>query len=167
VVLAAATMTALLGFGTPAFATFPGHVRSVIPPLHRCLDVDMDTAGNVRTNVQLYDCRWLGDPLLAYQVFDQQSIPGVPYTVFKLRNQATQKCLSYNVGGGRGSPVWAESCNRDGQGWVLVHVDGGVTYVAIETDYLCLDAVDFRGGNRTGIDLWSCNSSFNTIIWEE
>jgi Ricin-type beta-trefoil lectin domain len=168
VLLTAAALTLLL-FGTavPAAADFPdAWIKSWLPH-HRCLDVDSDTAGNLRTNVQLYDCRRDTDPLVWYQIFDKESIPGRPGREFKIRNSATGKCLTYNVDGDIATPVWAESCDRDGQGWYRVtDSDGATKIVAVETNQMCLAAKDIFGGQRSGIWLWDCSSMIDNIHWD-
>lgn len=167
-VVAAAIAVALVGI-TPAAATgpqaFPGaHIHSWTSG--RCLDVDAGTENNPRTNVQLYDCRPSSDWRSGYQKFDQISIPGRPHYEFKLRNQRTGKCLSYRVLGGDQSPVWAEQCDRNGQGWRHVAYAPDVhQFVAVETHAKCLDAVDIYGGHRTGIDLFSCSPLRNYNSW--
>ena len=84
-----------------------------------CLDVQAETAGNVRTNIQIYRCSTDESPggNLDYQLFT-----GVDtYYGIKFLNKATNKCLTYNVNGVPSSSpakaVWAESCNKNGQGW--------------------------------------------------
>jgi hypothetical protein len=161
-----AAIAVILGGGTPAFADFPA-AKIVSQTSGRCLDVDAGTAGNARTNVQLYNCRaFSGDPLVGYQIFDQRTVfPGTSRPDFKLVNAQTGKCLTYNVGGHDDSAVWAENCDRSGQGWWRVETDRGTMFVAIETANECLDAVDFDGGNATGIDLFSCAAQGPWNTW--
>lgn len=132
----------------------------------RCLDVDAGTAGLPRTNVQLFTCRALSDPVVGYQIFDRVSIAGRPSWEFRIRNQQTGKCLTYNVGGGTGSPVWAEACSRPGQGWTRRELATNVTqFVAVQSSNMCLDTVDINGGQRSGIDLWNCSAQINSNRW--
>lgn len=168
IVVAVAAMLAT-GFANAAPASaapkdFPAAQLVTQISTQRCLDVDAGTEGNVRTNVQLYDCRAANDIRQGYQIFDQQSIPGRPPTEFKVRNQRTGKCLTYNVHGANGSPVWAQSCDQFGQGWTReLAANGFEQYVAVETDRLCLDVVDPDGHLRDGIDLFFCNGQpYNT-----
>ena len=172
IITAAAVMLAAgLAGAAPASAAprnFPAAqlITEINPQPQRCLDVDAGTEGNVRTNVQLYDCRDANDFRQGYQIFDQQSIPGRPFTEFKLRNQHTGKCLTYNVHGANGSPVWAQSCDQFGQGWTRETTSTGFDqYVAVETDRLCLDVVNPDGHLRDGIDLFFCNGQpYNTWL---
>jgi hypothetical protein len=166
-----ATMALVLNGATPAFASLPMSARIVSrtvqdPDHERCLDVEMESAGNVRTNVQLYGCRGNREPLVYYQVFGLESIGGQPRN-FKIWNWQTGKCLTYPVGGGVGAHVWAEKCDRDGQGWYRVETTTGATkLVAVETNGMCLDAVDPNGGIRTGIDLWDCSVVGDWMLWD-
>jgi ricin-type beta-trefoil lectin protein len=160
-----------VGFGSAAPASagpqafFGAQLQTmIVTSPAQCLDVDLGTVGNARTNVHLWHCRPTGDQEQGYQLFDQQSIPGRPGTEFKLVNQRTGKCVTYNVSGGAGSPVWAESCDKNGQGWTIANRDLGdghiSDYVAVETgpnDKKCLDVQNPGGTEGAGIDLWYCD----------
>jgi ricin-type beta-trefoil lectin protein len=126
----------------------------------QCLDVDLGTVGNARTNVHLWHCRDEFDSEQGYQLFDQISIPNRPHEEFKLLNRRTNKCLTYNVQGGPGSPVWAESCDKNGQGW-SANVNPAdpheMLFVAFETSQRCLDVKNPSGPEGAGIDLWYCD----------
>ena len=118
-----------------------------------CLDVQRETRNEVRTNVQRYRCRVFSDqPSVQYQIFDMMSIPGRSPNEFKLRNQATGKCLTYPVGRWFGSPVWAERCELYGQGWRR-NVDD---VEAVESRY-CLNAKDVpEPAGFFGVNLAEC-----------
>jgi ricin-type beta-trefoil lectin protein len=169
-----AVLAVCFGSAVPASAGpqafFGAQLKTFIPqqpPLpDECLDVDLGTAGNVRTNVHLWHCRPAGDPEVGYQEFDQRSIPGRPPTEFKLKNQRTGKCLTYNVNGPALSPVWAESCDKNGQGWSSPN--SIFQFVAVETDPAikkCLDVVGTEGHEGTGIDLFNCSPQGNYNEW--
>jgi hypothetical protein len=141
----------------------------------RCLDVDSGTANNVRGNVQLYNCRWANDPLnlRAWQRFSTRGIGyNQPSHYVKIANHFNGKCLTYTKQGGPQSPVWSESCDRDGQGWYRY---SGYNYTyersyylfrAVETANLCLAAVDPWGGNRSGVFLYDCFSFDSRTEWD-
>jgi hypothetical protein len=134
-------------------------------PYHRCLDVDAGTEANARTNVQLYNCRDKSDALSGYQRWEQISIQGRPSSEFKIRNQRTQKCLTYNPAAESRSPVWAESCNRDGQGWTM-NDEWPDSIQAVQAWRKCLDIVDYlHAGNRTGIDMYGCGYNHDYTNW--
>ncbi|RKT55783.1 RICIN domain-containing protein [Saccharothrix australiensis] len=146
--------TGLTAPGTGVSAFPAAHLVSRIAP-HRCLDVDARTLNKPRSNVQLWDCRWEGDPDQPHQLFDQLSILDRPSYEFRLRNQKSGKCLTYHPGG-YPKPVWVERCDREGQGWRVQAVSGGHQFVAIQTAGLCLNVVETSGPPRAGIDLWQC-----------
>jgi ricin-type beta-trefoil lectin protein len=151
--------TAVPASANPPQNFFGDQLQTFIPqpaPLPgECLDVDLGTAGNVRTNVHLWHCRANNDPEQGYQLFDTISIPGRPPTEFKIRNRQTAKCLTYNVNGLSFTPVWAEQCDKNGQGWSTP--DSPFRYVANETAHLCLDVQGTDGHEGSGIDLAMCS----------
>lgn len=165
-VVVAMTLGSLISAPSAA-ADFPSAQLVSATAGGRCLDVDSGTQGNVRTNVQLYNCRAGNDHLVGYQLFDVISIPGRPWQEFKIRNQTTGKCLTYNPNAVPTPWVWAEACTQNGQGWK--RLDGSGTsrtrFQAVETNNLCLDAVDPVGGQRTGIDLWTCDTTGSYVRW--
>ncbi|MET7402034.1 hypothetical protein ABZS66_51985 [Dactylosporangium sp. NPDC005572] len=125
-----------------------------------CLDVQAETAGNVRTNVQIYRCRAATEqPHVQYQAFAKETFAGQPSTNQRFVNKATNKCLTYNVNGvpSPGSPghaVWAESCGLAGQGWR--HTASSQQWEAIEYPGMCLDTTDGYGTWGGGVDVYPC-----------
>jgi hypothetical protein len=102
------------------------------------------------------------------QAWKKISIPGRPVEEFKLYNGQTGKCLTYNQYGGLDSPVWAERCDRPGQGWTEMKWladDGWYTsqFVAVETNVMCLEALGGYSGQ--GIALWNCYSDILNVRW--
>lgn len=128
-------------------------LESFITPGPWCIDIQA-TDTRPRSNVQLFRCRADSDSLQRYQRLSQIGISGQPSHIFKLKNVTTNKCLTYRPGGASGSPVWAEVCTVNGQGWI---VGAGNTFRAVQASNLCLDAVSPSGGNNTGIDIYTCN----------
>ncbi|MEV0567608.1 hypothetical protein [Dactylosporangium sp. NPDC050588] len=134
-----------------------------------CVDIQAETAGNVRTNVQTYRCRAASEqPQVQYQAFSQEGFAGQPDNNRRFRNKATNKCLTYNVNGvaSPGSPpnaVWAEACGQAGQGWR--HPANQEQWEAIEYPGMCLDTVDPNGYWGTGIDVYPCNPYGQWTRW--
>jgi ricin-type beta-trefoil lectin protein len=171
--IVAAVLAVALGNTAAASASpqdFPVQLMTMIQPNPaECLDVDLGTVGNARTNVHLWHCRSSSDPEQSYQLFSKQPIPGRDPVEFKLRNPRTNKCLTYNVTGGPGSPVWAESCDKFGQGWTANPVPNHSSeseVVGVETTGRCLDVQDPSGREGAGIDLWYCDGSPPYVRWD-
>ncbi|WP_203932602.1 RICIN domain-containing protein [Virgisporangium ochraceum] len=122
----------------------------------RCLDVDSGTEWNVRTNVQLYNCRSGGDQFRSYQQFRKISYG----SYFKIYNVRTGKCLTYNSDLALGYQVWADSsCQLNGQGWEDWEewdpTTGSYYDMLVPSEHwgLAIAAVSANGGNMTGINL--------------
>lgn len=103
-----------------------------------------------------------------YQLFTEVPIANDPNIKFK--NKATNKCLTYNVNGVPSSSpataVWAESCDKDGQGWNWDFAGGGWnTWKAVQFPGMCLNAQDISKWG-TGVDLFPCNTLRYSDMWQ-
>lgn len=164
--LALTVGAATLMNASPAAAAADGWQLQSQVPQKRCLDFDTGTLGNARSNVQLYNCRAAGDGQRVYQLFLLEPIPGQPADIFKIKNKKTGRCATYAPYGDPGSPVWAESCNKAGQGWRWFDAFSSRLEAVEAYDYLCLSPQDYTyGGNMTGIDLSTCWGDNETEPW--